>query len=260
MMFHECRSKGLPQWWAGMVLVAPITFPFLYSKSRKEINPAILIGFFGIFAIVAGSEFYLYKRFMEKNKFTHLPPVTRQMLQLSETLRQSTINLDGALIKLENLSKVESRIHEIKNTIQFIGELRLIMAENRKAIHRLVEFTTAHNDFFAKKDLAWVFDIQRFYNNHNVVQHYKSLEKYLQDFEELLRYTHLNFYNITEVQSPEHLKNYDEYYIRYRRAVDSHNRFNVKRIDFQNQYLRQYPDIKAYLPGERQTETFRLWE
>ena len=68
------------------------------------------------------------------------------------------------------------------------------------------------------------------------------------------------FLNITEFKDTETLKNYDEYYLRYRRAVDSHNRFNVKRIEFQNQFLIKYPEIKAYLPGERQTETFRLWE
>jgi len=75
-----------------------------------------------------------------------------------------------------------------------------------------------------------------------------------------LKYTHVNFYNITEYKTREHLKNYDEYYLRYRRAVDAHNRFNVKRIEFQNSFLKKHPDIKPYLPGERQTETFRLWE
>ena len=56
------------------------------------------------------------------------------------------------------------------------------------------------------------------------------------------------------------LKNYDEYYLRYRRAVDSHNRLNVNRIVFQNAFLLKYPDIKPYLPGKRQTDTFRVWE
>lgn len=260
IMFYECHMKNHPQWWPALVFFAPITFPFLYYKTKKELNMILLMGFIGVFSMVAGVEIYLYKRYMNENKYTHLPPVTRQMLQLSETLRESTIKLDNALIRLENLSKVESRIHEIKNTVEFIDKLRVYMDDNKRAIDRLVQFTKDHEDFFAKRELVWVFDLQRFYNNHNVVQHYKSLQNYLDDFEELLRYTHLNFYNITEVKNPEHLKNYDEYYIRYRRSVDSHNRFNVKRIDFQNQYLSKYPDIKAYLPGERQTDTFRLWE
>ncbi len=260
LMFYECLTKKRPQWWAALVLLAPVTFPFFVYKSRKTLNINHLMIFVSIFCVVAGSEFFLYSNYMEKNKYSHLPPVTRQMIVLSEALRQSTINLDTALVQLENLSKVESRIHELKNTVEFIAELRIIMVKNNNAIQQLVQYTKNHNDFFSKKDLQWVFNVQQFYNNHNVIQHYKSLKKYLNDFEELLRYTHLNFYNITEHKDPEHLRNYDEYYIRYRRSVDSHNRFNVKRIDFQNQYLKKFPDIKAYLPGERQTDTFRLWE
>lgn len=189
-----------------------------------------------------------------------MSPVIRKMIVLSEQLKKSTAELDDALVKLENLSKVESRIHEIKKTISFIHELRDIMRKNQEDIERLKQYTDDYKQFFVKKDLAWVFDVQRFYHNRNVVNHYRSLEKYLFSFEELLEYTYVNFYNITQIKSEEHLKNYDEYYLRYRRAVDSHNRFNVKRIDFQNAYLHQYPQTKPYLPGERQTETFRLWE
>ena len=260
MMFYECKMRNRPQWWAAFVLFAPITFPFFIFKSRKELNMNHLMIFISVFSMVAGAEFFLYATYMSKNKYSHLPPVTRQMIVLSETLRQSTIKLDTALVQLENLSKVESRIHEIRNTVEFIDKLRIIMENNNVAIQQLVQYTKDHHDYFAKKELQWVFNVQQFYNNHNVIQHYKSLKKYLRAFEELLRYTHLNFYNITEHKNPEHLKNYDEYYIRYRRSVDSHNRFNVKRIDFQNQYLKKFPDIKAYLPGERQTDTFRLWE
>ncbi|MFH2091885.1 MAG: hypothetical protein ABIJ31_05940 [Pseudomonadota bacterium] len=260
LMFYECKTKNHPQWWALMVLFSPVTTPYFIFKSRKESGIILMMIFLSSFSAVAGIELLLYSRYRDVNQYTHLPPVTQQMIALSNTLRQSTIDLDTALVKLENLSKVESRIHEISNTVKFIGKLRTIMEANNKAINDLVQYTKDHNDFFAKQDLVWVFNIQKYYNNHNVIQHYNSLGKYLDSFEELLRYTYENFYNITELKDSEHLKNYDEYYIRYRRAVDSHNRFNVKRIDFQNQYLKKYPDIKAYLPGERQTETFRLWE
>lgn len=260
LMLYECQTKNHPKWWALLVLFSPVTTPYFIFKSRKESGVILIMIFLAAFSAVAGIEFFLYSRYMEKNKFTHLPPVTRQMIALSDALRQTTINLDTALVKLENLSKVESRIHEMSDTIKFIGKLRIIMEANNMAINELVQYTKNHNDFFAKKDLAWVFNIQNFYNNRNVVQHYKSLEKYLDSFEELLRYTHANFYNITQLKDKEHLNNYDEYYIRYRRAVDSHNRFNVKRIDYQNKYLTKYPGIKAYLPGERQTHTFKLWE
>lgn len=259
-IYNECRKKQLPIWWAAVVLCAPVTAPYFIYQSRKEEGMSLAVIVLSLFIVVAGAEIYLYSDYKEENKYAHLPPITRQMVSLANNLRKSTLNLDQGLVRLENLSKVESRIHEISKTIEFIGKLRVIMNTNRVAIEQLVQFTNAHQEFFLKKDLKWVFHIQHFYNNRNVTQHYKSLTRYLDSFEELLRYTYTNFYNITELKTPESLQNYDEYYIRYRRAVDSHNRFNVKRIEFQNDYIKKFPDVKSYLPGERQTETFRLWD
>ena len=260
LMLYECYHRKHPMWWALAVLLSPVTAPYFIFKSRKESGIIIFLIFLATFSAVGGIEVYLYSNYMEKNKYSHLPLVTRQMIQLSEELKLSTLTLDHALIKLENLSKVESRIHEIKKTIEFIDQTRDIMSANQKAILRLVRHATDYRSFFIKKDLSWVFNIQKFYNNRNVKQHYKSLEKYLDAFENLLKYTYINFYNITEYKSEKHFKNYDEFYLKYRRAVDAHNRFNVKRIDFQNSFLKKHPDIKPYLPGERQTETFKLWE
>lgn len=212
------------------------------------------------FSAVAASEAFLYSRMKERTKYDHLSPMTRQVLRLSETLKLTTAELDMALVNLEKMSKVESRIKEVKKTIDFIGELRLIMARNQSSINRLIEFTTDYKSYFANKDLGWVYHVQLFYSDEKVVRHYNSLHVYLDDFEALLRYTHANFSYIADHKNEEHLKNYDEYYLRYRRAVDSHNKFNVQRIEFQNDFLIKYPGVKAYLPGERQTEAFRFWE
>jgi len=216
--------------------------------------------FISCFTAVAGSEFYLYLQMKEQMKYAHLPPLTRQVMRFSETLKSTTQRLDKALVTLEQMSKVQSRIAELKNTIDVIGELRITMSQNQAAIRRMVKFTTDYKAYFVKKELNWVYHLQLFYTNRTVINHYASLERYLDDFNALLVYTHNNFDNINKVRSRTHLKNYDEYYLRYRRAVDSHNRLNVKRIEFQNAFLSKYPDIRPYLPGERQTDTFRLWE
>ncbi len=258
-MFNECFKKKHPRWWALVVLIAPVTTPYFIFKSRKESGIVLFTVFLISFSIMAGSEVFLFSRYMEKNQYMHLPPVTRQMLKLTEDLKESTEKLDLGLVELEHLSKVESRIHEIKRTIEFITKIRITIQENQQAIQQLVKYTSDYKSYFMNKDLAWVFDIQKFYNSRNVLQHYKSLDKYLNNFDELLKYTYVNFYNITEHENPEHLKNYDQYYLKYRRAVDSHNRLNVKRINFQNDFLAKHPTIKSYLPGKRQTDTFRLW-
>ncbi len=260
LMFFECAKKKRPRWWAAAVLLAPITTPYFIFKSRKSEGMVLFMIFLATFTGVSVFEFYTYAQTKAKNKYAHLPPITRQVIRLSEDLKQTTINLDKALVTLEQISKVESRLKELKETIDFIGTLRIIMDENQASIARFVKFTTDYNTYFVKKGLNWVCQIQLFYTNRNVVVHYKSLETYLENFETLLIYSYTNFYSITKAESKEHLKNYDEYYIRYRRAVDSHNRFNVQRIEFQNEFLLQYPDIKPYLPGERQTETFKSWE
>jgi hypothetical protein len=259
-MLFECHKKKHPSWWAVAVLLAPVTTPYFIFKSRKAEGMVLFMIFLATFTGVSAFEFYTYAQMKEKNKYAHLPPITRQVIRLAEDLKKTSLNLDKGLVTLEHVSKVESRLKELKETIEFIGTLRIMMDENQATIARLVKLTTEYKTYFVKKDLNWVYQIQLFYTNRNVVVHYKNLQAYLDNFEALLTYCYSNFYNITDAKSKEHLKNYDEYYLRYRRAVDSHNRFNVQRIEFQNKFLHKYPGIKPYLPGERQTETFMLWE
>lgn len=259
LIFWESQKKNKPKWWALMVLFAPITAPWFIFQSRKAQGIIVFMIFLTSFSAVGGAEFYLYTNYMEKNRYSYLPPVMRQMTRLSDDLKASTDKFDNALLKLESLSKVESRIHEIKKTIEFIDEVREIENENKNAISQLEKYLDDYKDFFNHEDKSWLFNIQEFYNNYNVLQHYKSLKKYLDSFENLLRYTYVNFYNIKDLKTQEHLENYDQYYIKYRKAVDSHNRFNVKRINFQNQFLKDHPNMQPYLPGRRQTEAFKLW-
>lgn len=215
--------------------------------------------FLATFSAVGGAEFFLYTRYMEANKYSDLPPVTRQMLKLAEDVKKSTIAFDEALTALESMSKVESRINEIEATIKFISEVRKVELENRDTIKTLVKYAKDYRQYFMKKDLAWILNIQNYYNNHNVKRHYDSLQEYLDSFEALLKYTFANFYSIKNRTAKEYLDNYDEYYLKYRRAVDAHNKFNLKRIQFQNQFLQKHPEIKSYLPGQRQTDSLKLW-
>ncbi len=260
-MFFECHRHNLPKWWAAIVFAAPVTTPYFILKSRKGKGLIlVLLSFFACVFLVIAGEIFLYSKAKEQYKYEHLPPVARQLIRYSEILKQTTHKLDTELVALEQQSKVQSKVNKIEQTIVFIGELRKSMRDNREAIKQIVSFGEAHENFFLTQDLKWVYEIQRFYNNRIVTQHFKSLENYLDNFETLLRFCCDNFDAINQGQNLAILKNYDEYYMRYRRAVDSHNRFNVKRIEFQNNYIRRYPEIRAYLPAKRQTEAFRLWE
>jgi len=181
------------------------------------------------------------------------------MIRLKEDLKTSTVELDDALVKLEGLSRVDSRIHEIKNTIDFIYEVRDIEIVNTNAILQLENYLNDYKSIFITKDLSWVFKIQEFYDHHNVAQYQKHLRLYFDSFEDLLKYTYVNFSHIKDLKTQEHRQNYDQYYLRYRRAVDSHNAFNIKRIDFQKKFIKKYPKVTPYLPGKRQIEAFKFW-
>lgn len=260
LMFYNCQKKNQPLWWAILVFFAPVTTPYFIFRTHKKSRILYLSVFLITFSAMAGLEVFLYSKHMDTNKYSKESLVTKRIVLLSEDLKTNTLKLDRSLSELENLSKVESRIHEIKNTIDFIYQLRVLMIENQEIIQQIVTHASDHENDFLKNNLTWVLNIKDFYQNRNVIQHVLSIEKYLNSFEELLKYTYVNFYNITEYKNSEHLKNYDEYYLRYRRAVNSHNRFNKKRIDYQKQFIKKHPDVTAYLPGERQTETFNLWE
>ncbi len=259
-MAYDCHRRQEPMWWALAVFLAPVTTPYFIFKSRKAEGIMLFMIFLASFSFVAGIEFYTWAKEKEKNKYAHLPPITRQTIRFSEILKQTTVELDQALVKLEEMSKVESRISELKSTIEFISELRIIIEKNQDAINRFVKFTSDYKSYFVKNELNWVYHIKEFYTSRQVIVHYRSLGEYLDNFDALLKFTYKNFEHITEAKTASALSNYDEYYLRYRRAVDRHNKFNVVRIEFQNDFLHKYPQIKSYLPGRRQTDTFRLWQ
>jgi len=260
LVLLDCIRKKNPRWWAAMVLLAPVTTPYVIFTSRKTSGMILFMLFLTSFSVVVGAELYVWAHEKEKNKYAHLPPVTTQVIRLCDNLKQSTAELDTGLVQLEYMSKVESNPEKLQQTIAFIKSLRLTLARNQDAIDRLVKFTTDYKEYFMKKELYWIYQVRQYYTNRHVVRHVQSLETYLNDFHALLTYTYANFSKIADQKDPESMHNYDEYYLRYRRAVDRHNAFNVQRIEFQNDFVKKHPAIKAYLPGERQTETFRLWE
>lgn len=243
-----------------MVLLAPITFPYFIFKSRKAQSKFLIILFLISFAGVGASEFYIYSSQRQAYLHERLAPVIQQALYLGESLKQTTADLDNALATLDRLSKVSSRIKEVKQTIEFLGSLKDLMSRNQASLDRLFIYAKEHEAYFAGKEGNWIHQVQYFYTHGNLVHYNKSLETYVADFQALLKYVHDHFYEITKLKSQEHLKNYDEYYLRYRRAHDAHKQFNLQRLEFQKELLGLYPEIKPYLPGDRHTEAIRLWE
>ncbi|MCK5349646.1 MAG: hypothetical protein KAJ25_09670, partial [Desulfobacula sp.] len=209
-------------------------------KTRRGSGTILVVIFLIIFLMVSAGGIFYYVSNKKTTTQDNVPPIIKQMIKLNEDIKKSTIDIYNASGKLDSISMVQSRITDIKSTIELISELRQLVKDNQKVIDRLLVFTQDHEEFFNRKNLAWVFAIKEFYNDHNVIQHHKSRVNYLASFETLLTYTHTNFKDIMENKSQKHMKNYDAYYMRYRVAADSHNRFNKKRIGFQTVFVEKY--------------------
>jgi len=229
-------------------------------KTKKGKGAILKAVFSAVFLIVLAGAVFLYASKNKKTGQDNVPPIIRQVAGLNKDIKKTTIDLYNASEKLDSLSMVQSRITDIRSAIELIGELRQMVKANQNAVDTLILFIEAHEDFFRRKNLSWIFAIKEFYTNHNVVQHHKSRANFLAAFEALLQYTYKNFQNIMVLKSPQYIKGYDVYYMRYRRAADSHNRFNKKRIAFQTAFVEEHPEVKSLLPGAHHLGSFKFWD
>ena len=175
-------------------------------------------------------------------------------------VKDSTIELYNASVKLQSLTMAQSRITDLSTALDVIKHIRQLEIKNQAAINRLLSYTQEHGEYLKRQNLSWAFLINRFYTDNQVIAYNHSWEKYLAAFEDMLQYTHDNFNSILELQSPKHMANYEAYYMRYRGVADVHNRYNKKRIDFQKQFIQQNPVVKPFLPGEHQLGAFKFWD
>lgn len=215
---------------------------------------------FGIsFLVVGAGEFYLFSQERARFKLASFSPAVRQMIQLSDTLKESNTLLDHAIKKLEEKSKAISNRESLGDILTFIGEFHVIIEKNRGDVERFIFFTRDYKTLLEKEGFNDLLSMEEFYTNPVVITYLKSLDSYLSDFEKLLAYTFDNFETIKR-KKPEQVKNYDAYYMNYRRAVDSHNRLCVKRIEFQKTIIEKHPGLESYLPTMIQTDFLKLWQ
>ncbi len=223
-------------------------------------NRIIFAGVAVVILFSLGVGVFLYVSENNKPPEDNTPPILKQILKLNDNIKKTTTDLYNASGKLDSLSMVQSRIADIKSTISLIGRLREMVKKNQKEIDDLVRFAEDHEEFFHRKNLAWIFAIRTFYSDQNVIEHHKSRINYLAAFEALLKYTQDNFQFIMEHKSQQHMNNYDVYYLRYRRAADIHNSSNRKRIAFQRQFIEEYPEVSPFIPGSHHLGAFKFWD
>ena len=256
--FFLCRQAKLSIWLVPMVLLAPVTMPYVIFRARKKQGLIPFVIFMVLMVTVCVGEGVIWSNQKEAKRIADIPPLTRQLLDLCDTLKQSNIEVNQGLLKLESISQTESTAQQLGDTLTFVQELREILAANRDAIRELLEFADNHRTYLDRKGLGWVYQLKEFYTHPRVTRMDKSLEIYLDHFEQMLNYAYTYIYEISEIFEPAYMKNYDQYYIRYRRAVDQYIAYNSDRIHFQSKFMEGAPDILDYLPGPCQAQTFHL--
>ena len=209
--------------------------------------------------IVCAGEFYLFFQGKAHLAMARHSPVERQMIQLSEEFMASTIALNGSIKALASRSKVMSKRAAIGEVLSFIGIVRVNIIRNKNDIERFKAFIRGYKEILEKEGYRDFLFIEDFFINPIVKAYLKGLEDYLADFERLLNYTFDNFERI-DAKSPLELKNYDAYYLMYRRSVDRYNFLCTQRIEFQRRLFKKHPGLERYLPTITQTDFLKVWE
>jgi hypothetical protein len=257
--FLECGKHDQPKWWIAVVFLFPPAIAVLFQKTRKGKSNILSIVFIGAFVLVLGVEAYLFSS-NKPSPDDILPPIIKEVMMLNDDIKTTTIDIYNATGKLDSVSMVQSRITDVKSSLKNIGHLRELIIENEKAVEKLILFIEEHNDFFRRKNMAWINSIRLFYSDRQVLQNQDSRAKYFASFESLLKYTEKNFKFIMDLKSQQHQQSYNIYYMRYRRAADKYNRFNRKFVSFQNEFVESHPEVSPFLPGSHQAGTFKFWD
>ncbi|ACN15293.1 activator of 2-hydroxyglutaryl-CoA dehydratase (duplicated HSP70 domain) [Desulforapulum autotrophicum HRM2] len=256
------QNKG--QLWAVIVvLFAPVTAPYFFIRANSESSLkkkiVLVTVFYLCFFIVCTGEFYLFSKEKAYLAMARHTPEERQMIQMSEELMASTIALDEAIKELESMSKVISKRTAIGEALSFIGIVQVKIIRNKNDVERFTSFIQYYKASLEKEGFRDFLFIEDFFINPIVTAYLKGLEEYLADFKSLLNYTFDNFEYI-DAKSPLELKNYDAYYLNYRRSVDRYSLLCTQRIKFQRSLLEKHPGLERYLPTMIQTDFLKVWE
>ncbi|MFH1152557.1 MAG: hypothetical protein V1793_01975 [Pseudomonadota bacterium] len=253
-VFMDSRKHGIPRWWSLLVLASPVTV-LVYAFMSRPANWKKSLIFCLVSMVAMGVGGYALEARSRSGAIhiSNYSPEATELMELATTLRDVTDKMDRAVDRLEELSRVESKLQNMGETVQLIGEMKVLIIQHRNAEISLIRFAGNNQSLLEREGLGWLLSIKTYYENRVVIHHMEVLEEYLEDFEALLNYIIGNFREI-EMRTPKYIQNYDAYYLSYRRAVDRHNAINIRRVQYQDAMLKKYPELKLYLPSIRQVK------
>lgn len=258
VLLAQFAGEEKSKMWAVIVLFAPVTAPYYIFRVKKEEGITWIMIFLASFSAVIAGEIALYAFTKEKLKYVNKTPIVREAMKIADELKTTTAKFDASIITLEEMSRIISGLGKIEETINFIAVVRENGNKNKVMVAQLKTYVHKYRSYYSKKNINWVLQIDEYYNNAIVSTHLESLDEYLNSFEDLLVFSYKNFYKIVELEDLKFLKNYDAYYLRYRRAAERFSKYNSHRTEYQRQFVQENPKIAAYLPGARQTKVFSI--
>ena len=258
ILLFEFIEEEKSKLWAVIIFFAPVTAPYYIFKTKKEEGITWIMIFLASFSAVVAGEITLYTFKSEKLKYSDHPPVVRQALRIADELQKATEEFDFVIIELEHRSRILSGLKKIGETIDYINTVRQAGEKNKATVSKLINYINNYRSYYNKKNVKWVFQIEEYYNNRVVRLHLDSFDEYLNAFEDLLVFSYKNFYKIAELEDPRALRNYDAYYLKYRRSAEKFSKYNMHRTEYQNQFVQEHPKVEEYLPGVRQTDVFSI--
>ena len=212
-----------------------------------------------IFLCAVGGGIYFFKSGPD-NKGSDLPPILEKALELNEAVKKTTIDIYNLSAKLNAASMSHSRLPDVNTAIDTIELMRQRVDENLAAIDALSSFIQKHKLYLQGAGYPWILLVEIFYSDSRVILHHESRAKFLDTFETVLTYTRDNYDRIMSKTGKRQKESYNVYYLRFRRAADSHNRLNRKRVEFEKYFVKKYPEVKPFLPGAHHDESFRFWD
>jgi len=256
----ECKRHHHSFLWVAATAFIPLAGSMLLFKTRGWPGIRLILLSFTFFIAAAGTEVYLFNISHEQHQYRQLPPILKQVIRLNENVKHSTVKIYDLSSKLDSISMVQSRISDIQTTLELIAILELEISNNQMVINNLIDFLNKKHTYLSKKNITWVFSVKKFYQNPIVLRHNEQRSSYYTALKNLLTYTKMNFGKIMKSKSQVHRKNYNVYYMRYRRAADKLNRINRERIQYQHEFIQKFSEVAPLLPGKHQIEPFRFWD
>ncbi len=256
VLFYSIKENE-SKWWGAIVFLSPVTAPFYFLKTRAKRGIPIALIITLIFICVCAGEYYIHFGKSHGVDYSKYPPVARQMIRLSTEMKIATNNLNKDIAQLNQLSRSESSLENMTATIKLIGKMRVEIIKTKAVYDRLSFFLKNYRGFLEEKNFGWLTNIEKYYNNEVMTLYFKKLQNYLDRFEALLQFTFKNFNKIGD-RVPVALDNYDAYYMLYRGAMDDYNRVSNMRVRFQNQFLKEHPELVSFLPKPLRINSLEL--